>query len=64
MYLLVKEEDMPRLASVVESDWRELVEREGIDPDELAGDCDGCPACGSAEPLAAGACTDCGLQLE
>ena len=63
MYLLVREEDMPRLAAVVESDWRDLVEREGVDPDELA-DGDGCPACGNSEPLAAGACSDCGLQLE
>ena len=23
-----------------------------------------CPACGTAAPLAAGACSDCGLQLE
>ena len=64
MYLLLREEDLPRLAAVVESDWRTLVEQEGIDPDKLAEADDACPACGSDAPLAAGACGECGLQLE
>jgi hypothetical protein len=44
----------------VRSDWRALA---GAAADvNLSGDA--CPACGCAEPLVAGACAACGLQLE
>jgi hypothetical protein len=36
--------------------------REGIAPVDASGEA--CPACGSSAPLEAGACSDCGLQLE
>jgi len=39
-----------------------LLEREGVTAPDLSGDA--CPACGSTRPLDAGACADCGLQLE
>ena len=39
-----------------------LLAREGVAEVDLSGDA--CPACGCAEPLVAGACSDCGLQLE
>jgi hypothetical protein len=47
----------------ISGDWRELLAREGVGavPD-LSGEA--CPACGSKQALIAGACADCGLQLE
>jgi hypothetical protein len=44
------------------SDWREALAREGAAEVDLSGDA--CPACGCTRPLEAGACSDCGLQLE
>jgi hypothetical protein len=41
------------------AEWRELV-----GDTEVKLDADACPACGCAQPLVAGACADCGLQLE
>lgn len=50
------------------SDWCDGLAREGLAPVELAAASDAehlaCPACGTAAPLADGACSDCGLQLE
>ncbi len=43
-------------------DWRDALAREGAADIDLSGDA--CPACGSTAPLSAGACSDCGLQLE
>ncbi|HUH04589.1 MAG TPA: hypothetical protein VML75_21480 [Kofleriaceae bacterium] len=55
----------------MQREWLSLVEAEGTGavcrPPSIAGDPEGelpCPACGTAAPLVAGACTDCGLQLE
>ncbi|HEX3763705.1 MAG TPA: hypothetical protein VHW23_33640 [Kofleriaceae bacterium] len=49
-------------------DWRADLAREGLAPVQaaVAGDAEHppCPACGTAAPLADGACSDCGLQLE
>jgi hypothetical protein len=39
-----------------------MLAREGAEPVDLSGEA--CPACGSKAPLSAGACSDCGLQLE
>jgi hypothetical protein len=60
---------LPKLASLLQDDWREQLEAEGVDPVNLAPEvADGeelpCPACGTAAPLTDGACSDCGLQLE
>jgi predicted amidophosphoribosyltransferase len=44
---------------LLQDDWKELVDGQHVD---LSGDA--CPACGCALPLVAGACADCGLQLE
>jgi hypothetical protein len=68
--LRARPEDLPRVARLVQDRWRELVQREGTvgaRPDAgAAAASDGdepCPACGTAAPLVAGACSDCGLQL-
>ncbi len=50
-------------------DWRNDLAREGLAPVQVAAVADDiehlpCPACGTAAPLADGACSDCGLQLE
>jgi len=39
-----------------------MLAREGAAPVDLSGEA--CPACGCKAPLQAGACSDCGLQLE
>jgi hypothetical protein len=72
--VLVRQEDVERVQALVRSDWLQAATREGtIDPEWLeqqraaAAGPDGyppCPACGTAAPLVAGACSDCGLQLE
>ena len=62
--------DVPRVARLVQERWRQMALREGTvseghtavaspAPSEAP-----CPACGTAAPLVAGACPDCGLQLE
>jgi hypothetical protein len=70
--LLARSEDVPRVARLLEERWRALALREGtIDarhpavaaPAPAGADAVPCPACGTAAPLADGACTDCGLQL-
>lgn len=66
--LYAKEEDLPRLQTLLENRWRSLLEQEGTwrPPTQGAVDPDGeppCPACGTAAPLVDGACSDCGLQL-
>lgn len=70
MQLLARAEDVPRVGRLLQERWRELALREGT----VSGDHPAvappateeppCPACGTAAPLVAGACTDCGLQLE
>jgi hypothetical protein len=70
LQLLVREEDVPRVAQLMQSQWLKAVEREGTaaglvslkTPQEGAEPA--CPACGFEGPLQAGACGDCGLQLE
>jgi len=47
---------------ILQGDWHDLLARDGAKPIDLSGDA--CPACGCTAPLAAGACSDCGLQLE
>lgn len=60
---------MSAFAQLMQSEWLQMVEREGmaeaVQPaGEPAGDEDPpCPACGTAAPLVDGACSDCGLQL-
>ena len=65
--VLVREEDAPRLAALQREQWLQSVEREGVSPLPVAATPGGeppCPACGTAAALVAGACSDCGLQLE
>lgn len=64
----MQESDVPKFSQIMNSDWLEMVAREGTvgeqrmlkvgENDELP-----CPACGTAAPLVDGACSDCGLQL-
>jgi hypothetical protein len=51
------------------NDWHASVEREGLAPPSAAAPTSPdaeppCPACGSTAGLDAGACRECGLQLE
>ena len=76
MQLLVAKEDVERVAHLLDQRWKHLLEREGTaDIDEAAAPAAAsaadeetehapCPACGTAAPLVAGACSDCGLHLE
>jgi hypothetical protein len=69
MQLLVAKEDVERVAHLLDQRWKNLLAREGTaDVEEGAEIPEGehlpCPACGTAAPLVAGACSDCGLQLE
>jgi hypothetical protein len=65
--LLARAEDLPRVAALLQRRWHGMLAREGTmgepadeptDSEELP-----CPACGTAAPLAEGACVACGLQL-
>jgi hypothetical protein len=68
--LLSRPEDAARIAQLLAERWRAMALREGtVDDDHAAVTGAGaqelpCPACGTAAPLAGGACADCGLQLE
>jgi hypothetical protein len=67
--LLAREEDVPRIARLLDDRWRALALREGtVDEDHptvapVDGDAVACPACGTLGALVEGACGDCGLQL-
>lgn len=69
--LMVQPQDAPKVAALLRGDWLAAVERErpGMAAallrleQEVDGD-PACPACGTVGPLQAGACGDCGLQLE
>jgi hypothetical protein len=69
--LRARPEDLPRLTRFLQQRWQDLVLREGtVSPQHplvaRAGggaDHSPCPACGTAAPLVAGACADCGLHL-
>lgn len=68
--VLVRPEDAPRVAGLLQRHWMDSLQREGLVPEGLTPQAvpeDGelpCPACGTAAPLVRGACSDCGLQLE
>lgn len=70
LQLLVREEDLPRVAKLMQSEWLAAVEREGngglvsLSTPVAEGAEPPCPACGFVGPLQSGACGDCGLQLE
>jgi hypothetical protein len=65
--LLVRPDDVGRVAQLMRARWHHLLAREGtIESWPGAPDAEAdppCPACGNAGPLEAGACTGCGLQL-
>lgn len=72
LQLLVHEEDVPKIAKMMQAEWLAAVEREGTLTQGLVslqtpvaeGAEPPCPACGFVGPLQSGACGDCGLQLE
>lgn len=70
LQLFARAEDVPRVSRLVHDRWRELALREGTvgadHPAVVPAETEEapCPACGSAAALVAGACADCGLQLE
>lgn len=69
--LLVEEQDIPRVARLLRSEWEKELARSGLEPvapqpGTVAGAPPGavtCPACGTTAPLVDGACSDCGLML-
>jgi hypothetical protein len=71
LMLLVREEDVPRLAQILRSEWVDQVKKGGtLEPRGAAGgemdpEADPpCPACGAPGPLADdGTCNGCGLSL-
>ena len=74
--VMVREEDLPKVAALFRNEWMEAVQREGtldgmglvpmkVEGQQLDPNAEPpCPACGTAAPLVAGACSDCGLQLD
>lgn len=68
--VLVRREDTSRVAGLLQQRWMENLRREGLvaEPQAVSALAEEgeppCPACGTAAPLVAGACSDCGLQLE
>ncbi len=54
MELLVQEQDLGRVMALMGRFITEEVQGDEEPP---------CPCCGTAAPLVAGACSDCGLQL-
>ena len=72
LQLMVHKEDVPRVAKLMQAEWLAALEREGTMTQGLVplqtpteeGAEPPCPACGFVGPLQAGACGDCGLQLE
>jgi hypothetical protein len=68
-HLLVREEDLPRVAEVLHGEWQAMLANEGegaVVHAKVVGDDEEppCPACGTQAPLVEGACSDCGLTLE
>jgi hypothetical protein len=65
--LLARPEDLPRVAELLRQRWEGMLVREGtlegVGEAADASEEPPCPACGTAAPLADGACTGCGLQL-
>jgi len=65
----VREADLAAVSRLLHGEWQALIEREGTGGKALLGieAADGeeppCPCCGTAAPLVAGACSECGLQL-
>lgn len=66
--LCVRQDDLPKVVSLMRERWQNLLDQEGTLADCAAATGEGeelpCPACGVAAPLVEGACKECGLQLE
>jgi len=73
LQVLARPTDARRVVELLQERWRAMAESEGtLPPERLAAvvaaaateEDPPCPACGTVAPLVAGACSDCGLQLE
>jgi hypothetical protein len=71
LQVVVREEDVAKVAELMRSEWLEALRREGTvelmskpSLQEAIEEALQCPACGFVGPLTEGACGDCGLQLE
>lgn len=72
LQLLVHKEDVQKVADLMQAEWAAAVQRDTgalvkLGTPSAEGATEGeppCPACGFVGPLQAGACGDCGLQLE
>lgn len=67
-HLLIHEDSMPQLQTLLRDEWHDQMALEGLAPVRITIDENAehlpCPACGTAAALVEGACSDCGLQLE
>jgi hypothetical protein len=69
-HLLVSQADVPAIAHLFSADWNARLQAEDLPAVQMKApapehaDEEPCPACGTAAPLIAGACSDCGLVLE
>lgn len=64
--LLVRPDDVPRVAELLDRRWRGMLDREGTSEGEgLAQSVERvtCPACGAEAPSEPGPCAECGLTL-
>jgi len=65
IHLIAPEEEIPKVAALMQQRWMQSLHREGtlVERQAAPGEEPPCPACGSTQALAQGACPDCGLQL-
>jgi hypothetical protein len=67
LQLLVREADVPKVGHMMQGEWLQALEREGLAaaaPAVVEEGALACPACGFTGAMVDGACGDCGLQLE
>ena len=63
LYLMVLEEDLPKIATFLKKNHLESVQREGVVEEVSLGQISLCPACGGEAPGDAAECPECGLML-
>jgi hypothetical protein len=65
IHLIAPQEEIPKVAALMQHQWMQALHREGtlVERQAAPGEDPPCPACGSTQALAQGACPDCGLQL-
>lgn len=69
-HLLVQPQDAAGVQALLAEDWQAQLQAEDLPPVVIKPSApqyahlEPCPACGTAAPTRAGACADCGLQLD